>query len=59
MSARRPAKGHTRLNLDDLDLDPATTSDESGPSGDELLDQDAQARRDDDLRRQRPPHHGG
>lgn len=58
--APRP-KPRARLNLDDVELDPATTSDERDPSAEtgDPRERDAQARRDEDLRRQRPPHHGG
>lgn len=61
MSGSSHRKRRVRLNLDDVELDPATTSDERGSSGetDDPRDRDDAARRDEDLLHQRPPHHGG
>lgn len=54
------AKAKPRLNLDDLDLVPTTTSDERAPGGSAsgVDTSGAAAQRDAELRRQRPPHHG-
>jgi len=49
--------GSRRLNLDDIELEPALTTDELDPGGDPSA-ADNRARRDDELQRDRPPHHG-
>lgn len=57
--ARRGRDHHSPLDLGNVVVEPAVTADESGPDGSRDWDDASDSgMREEDIRRERPPHHG-